>query len=300
MTEIFSFMPEYFMDALIDAFKDSLALVPFLFVIFIFIEVFEQFFSHKINGFVKCAKNVGPIIGTLAAVVPQCGFSVIASTLYIRKFISVGTLLAVYIATSDEAIPILIASPNQFLPMLKIILIKCVMAVLVGYSIDFIFEKIFKQKQEHPTVDAEIEDDEKGCCGHAIKERKRIKYLLHPFLHTVRIFLFIFVVCLILNCLFEQFGLENIQNHMMQNSSVQPIITGAIGLIPNCAISVIITTMFINGVISLGSTVAGLSSSAGLGLLVLIRKNPSFKNTLFIIGTLFAVSAIAGILIQLI
>lgn len=299
MTEFLSFMPIYFVDAFTDAMKDSIALVPFLFVIFIFIEVFEQFFSHRISNFVKYAKNIGPIIGTLVAVVPQCGFSVIASTLYIRKFISAGTLLAVYIATSDEAIPILIASPNQIIPMLQIIGIKCILAVLTGYSLDFILEKIFNQKQEYSASEIDTDDDEKGCCGHSLKEKKRVKYLLHPFLHTVRIFLFIFVVCLILNCLFEQFGLENIQTHMLQNSIFQPVITGAIGLIPNCAISVIITTMFINGVISLGSAVSGLSSSAGLGLLVLIRKNSDIKNTLFLIALLFAVSVTAGIIIQL-
>ena len=301
--DFLSFMPEYFMDALIDAFKDSVNLVPFLFIIFVFIEVFEQFFSHKINTFLKFSKGIGPVIGTLAAVVPQCGFSVIASTLYIRKFISTGTLLAVYIATSDEAIPILIADHSQLIPMLKIILIKCVMALIAGYSVDFVLSKtVFKNKQEsiaNIQNNDNILEDEKGCCGHSIKEKKRVKYLLHPFLHTVRIFGFIFLVCLILNCLFEQFGLENIQSHMLQNSLWQPVITGTIGLVPNCAISVLITTMFINGIISLGSTVAGLSSSAGLGLLVLIRKNPSFKNTMFIISTLFLVSVFAGILIQI-
>ena len=299
-----SFFPEYFNDAFIDAVKDSVSLIPFLFVIFVFIEVFEQFFSHKINAFLRFSKGIGPIIGTLAAIVPQCGFSVIASTLYIRRFISVGTLLAVYIATSDEAIPILLADHSQLIPMLKIILIKCVMALIVGYSVDFILSKtILKDKKdEKPMIIEEHDhllDNEKGCCGHAIKEKKRVKYLLHPLLHTLRIWAFIFVVCLTLNCLFEHFGLENIQNHMLQNSPIQPIITGIIGLIPNCAISVLITTMFINGVISLGSTVAGLSSSAGLGLLVLIRRNKSIKNTLFVIGTLLTVSIVAGILIQL-
>ena len=297
-------LPTYFMDALTDAFKDSVSLVPFLFVIFVFIEVFEQFFANKINTFLRFSKGIGPIIGTLAAVVPQCGFSVIASTLYIRKFISVGTLLAVYIATSDEAVPILLASPNQLFPMLKIIFIKCLLALIVGYSVDFILSKtLLKDRENKITVTEEEEhllEHEKGCCGHSIKEKKRVKYLLHPFLHTIRIFGFIFVVCLILNCLLEQFGLENIQNHMLQNSPLQPVITGAVGLIPNCAISVIITTMFINGIISLGSAISGLSSSAGLGLLVLIRKNPDIKNTLFIIGTLFAVSVLAGILIQIV
>ena len=118
-------------------------------------------------------------------------------------------------------------------------------------------------------------------------------------MHTAHIWVFIFAVCLILNWLFEKFGIENIQNYMLQNSILQPVITGIVGLIPNCAVSVVITMMFINGVITLGSTISGLSSSAGLGLLVLIQKNENKKNTLFIISALVVVSIIAGIIVQL-
>lgn len=292
MFNFFGNLPEY----LIDALKDSLNLIPFLFVIFLFIEIFEYYFSHKIKDFFKCSKGIGPLVGALAAIIPQCGFSVIISTLYIRKFVSVGTLLAVYIATSDEAIPILMASPNQMHSMLKIILVKCVLAIIVGYLADFIVAKI-PHTQDSAIVE-EI-DDEKGCCGHDIVEKKMTRFILHPFKHTIHIFVFIFFVCLALNYLFTTFGMQNIQHHMLQNSIFQPIITSIIGLIPNCAISIIITVMFINGVISFGSTTAGLSSSAGLGLLVLVRKNTSWKNTLSIILTLFSVSAFIGILIQL-
>ena len=292
---IINFLPEFVIDAL----KDSLSLVPFLFIIFVLIEVFEGYFSHRIKDFVKFSKGIGPLIGTLAAVIPQCGFSVIASTLYIRRFISIGTLLAVYIATSDEAIPVLLAKPQYYKEMVAIVVIKCIMAIIAGYSIDFVYEKIFKKKQELSEEEADISDDQKGCCGHCIKERKRDRFIFHPLKHTAHIWIFIFAVCLILNWLFEKFGIENIQNYMLQNSILQPVITGIVGLIPNCAISVIITMMFINGVITLGSTISGLSSSAGLGLLVLIQKNENKKNTLFIISVLLAVSIITGIIVQL-
>ena len=293
---ILKLLPEFLLDAL----KDSLSLIPFLFVIFVLIEVFEHYFSHKIKDFVKYSRTIGPLIGTLAAVVPQCGFSVIASTLYIRKFISVGTLLAVYIATSDEAIPVLLAKPQYYKQMLAIVLIKCLLALITGYGIDFIYEKVFAKKQELSQDDADIEENQKGCCGHTIKERKRDRFIFHPLLHTAHIWVFIFIVCLILNWLFAKFGLENIQNYMMQNSILQPIITGFVGLIPNCAVSVTITMMFINGVITLGSTISGLSSSAGLGLLVLIQKNENKKNTFMIITALLLISIIAGIAVQLI
>ena len=292
-------LPEF----LVDAIKDSVMLIPFLFFIFVFIELFEQFFANKIETLVKCSKSIGPVVGALVAIVPQCGFSVIASSLYIRKFITVGTLLAVYIATSDEAIPILLANPSQYGAMIKLVLIKCILAIIAGYFVDLIiskfFPKLYEEKPLQNTNTEETEDDEKGCCGHKIKERKRVRFFFHPLKHTLHIFLFIFTVCLTLNYLFETFGIENIQHYMLQNSILQPIITGIIGLIPNCAVSVIITGMFIKGVITLGSAVSGLSSSAGLGLLILIQKNNNFKNTLFIISTLLAVSIITGIFIQI-
>ncbi len=291
-----SSLPEFFVDAV----KDSISLIPFLFIIFVFIELFEQFFAHKIETIVKCSKGVGPVLGALVAIVPQCGFSVIASSLYIRRFISVGTLLAVYIATSDEAIPILLANPSQYGSMIKLILIKCVLAIIVGYSIDLLISKFFpKFTEEKPVEIPNIDDDQKGCCGHHIKEKKRVRFFFHPLKHTLHIFLFIFGVCLILNFLFEKFGIENIQHYMLQDSVFQPFVTGALGLIPNCAVSVVITSMFIKGVITLGSAVSGLSSSAGLGLLVLIQKNKSIKNTVFIISALFTISVIAGVVIQI-
>lgn len=296
MFDFLNGVPEYFIDAL----KDSASLIPFLFIIFVFIELFEQFFSHKIKDIVKYSSDFGPIIGAIVAIVPQCGFSVIASSLYIRRFISAGTLLAVYIATSDEAIPILMTNPSQYGFMTKLILIKCILAIVTGYSTDFILSKFFpKLYEEKPVGTPDIEENEKGCCGHSLKERKRVRFFFHPLKHTLHIFLFIFVVCLVLNYLFETLGAENIQIHMLQNSLYQPIITGAIGLVPNCAVSVIITSMFIKGVITFGSAVSGLSSSAGLGLLVLIQKNTNFKNTAFIITTLFLAGVIAGILVQL-
>ena len=291
-------LPEF----LVDAIKDSVTLIPFLFFIFVFIELFEQFFAHKIETLVKYSKGIGPIVGALVAIVPQCGFSVIASSLYIRRFISVGTLLAVYIATSDEAIPILLANPSQYGAMIKLVLIKCVLAVIAGYFIDLIISKFFPKLYEKTSLEnadtEETQEDEKGCCGHKIKERKRVRFFFHPLNHTLHIFLFIFAVCLTLNYLFKTFGIENIQHYMLQDSVFQPVITGVIGLIPNCAVSVIITSMFIKGVITLGSAVSGLSSSAGLGLLVLIQKNNNLKNTLFIISTLLLISIFAGVIIQ--
>lgn len=280
-------------DFIKDALIDSINLVPFLFIIFFFIELFEIYFSKKIKHLSEHSKISGPFLGALTAIVPQCGFSVIASTLYVRKLITRGTLIAVYISTSDEAIPVLLAHPEMIKTILPILGTKFLMAIITGYTVD----AIFKTNTEAQEEDLEIE--EHGCCKHEISNdrfKKRI-LILHPLKHTINIFLFIFLVTLILN-----FILMKTEGHLEQvflyQSPIQPIVSALIGLIPNCAISVLITMLYIEHAISFGSVIAGLSSSAGLGLIILLKKNETVKDTLSIIGILVLVSSIAGIALQ--
>ena len=133
MENLLSFLPDFVQDAVID----SVSLIPFLFVVFVFIELFENYFAKKIIWLLKYSEKIGPVIGALFAIIPQCGFSIVASLLYVKKFISIGTLLAVYIATSDEAIPILLAKPNEFMTVAHIIVLKLILAIMVGYLTDF-------------------------------------------------------------------------------------------------------------------------------------------------------------------
>lgn len=281
---------DFFKDALID----SINLLPFLFVIFFFIELFEIYFSKKINHLSHHSKFSGPVIGALTAIVPQCGFSVIASTLYVNKLITRGTLIAVYISTSDEAIPVLLSHPEMIKTILPILGIKFLLAVLTGYSVDFIFKPSTDKKEE------EIEIEEQGCCKHKITNdrfKKRV-LILHPLKHTANIFVFIFLVTLMLN-----FILLKTQGHIEQaflyNSPLQPVISAIIGLIPNCAISVMITMLYIQHAISFGSVIAGLSSGAGLGLIILMKKNDSLKDTVKIIAILLSVSILTGLILQI-
>lgn len=292
LSQIFQ-VPEFIQDALIDSIK----LIPFLFFIFVLIEIFENYFSKKITVLLKYSQKIGPILGALFAIVPQCGFSIVATLLYIKKFISTGTLIAVYIATSDEAIPILLAEPDKISIIVKIIAIKLILAIVTGYIIDF----LLKSKIKIPVQDNNSDDisHEKGCCNHNISENKITAILYHPIKHTFFIFLFIFAVCIGLNYFFIKVPEEVIEKIMLQNSILQPIVAGIFGLIPNCAVSVLITLMFLKGVLSLGSTVSGLSSGAGLGLLVLLRKNKNHKNTALIISILLFVSIFAGIILQI-
>lgn len=293
LSQIFSQIPEFIQDA----FLDSIKLVPFLFFIFVLIELFENYFSKKITVLLKFSQKIGPVLGAIFAIVPQCGFSIVASVLFIKKFISTGTLIAVYIATSDEAIPILLAEPDKFTSVIKIVLIKLILAIIAGYLTDF----FLKPTVEKPVASEETSDEighERGCCNHEISENKILSVILHPIKHTFLIFLFILAVCIGLNYFFVSVPEEAIEKIMLQNSILQPVIAGIFGLIPNCAVSVLITMMFLKGAISFGSTIAGLSSGAGLGLLVLLRKNKDRKNTVMIIGILLSVSILAGIIIQ--
>lgn len=281
-------------DFITDAFFDSVNLLPFLFVIFIFIELFEHYFSKKIVSILRYSEKIGPIIGAFFAIVPQCGFSIVASILYVKKFISKGTLIAVYIATSDEAIPILLSDPSKIWLVGKIIVLKFILAIAAGYLTDIIFKSAPIVQNQDINV-----ENEKGCCNHSISGHKIFELILHPIKHTFIIFVFIFAVCIGLNYMFLILPETVIENYMLQGSLLQPIAVGIFGLIPNCAVSVLITMMYLKGVISFGSVMAGLSSGAGLGLLVLLKKNQNLKDTVLIIAILLAISITAGILIQI-
>ncbi|MGN0015147.1 MAG: putative manganese transporter [Candidatus Gastranaerophilaceae bacterium] len=291
LTDLLNRIPEFAADAI----ADSINLLPFLFIIFVFIELFEHYFSKKIVSFLRYSKKIGPVIGAVCAIVPQCGFSIVASVLYVKRFISVGTLIAIYIATSDEAIPIIIAEPSGISEVLKIIAVKLFLAIFAGYLTDF----IFKPKSVLSNDDDIDAINEKGCCNHEISGHKILEILWHPVKHTFIIFLFILAVCLGLNYMFEIVPQTTIEKFLLQDSVLQPVAAGIFGLIPNCAVSVLITMMFLKGAISFGSVISGLSSSAGLGLLVLLRKNSEIKDTVLIISILLTVSIAAGILIQL-
>lgn len=298
LIEPITFLPEWSKDAI----ADIINLVPFLFVVFLIIEVIEQYFTRKKHLFVFYIKKVGPLFGSLFASIPQCGFSVIASTLYVRRILSRGTLLAVYLATSDEAIPVLLTYPSKIYLILPIILIKVIIAVIVGYFVDLLITYKAKEpvpeKNELP-ADVEVEQ-ETGCCHHHLVDASKTKeFWYHPLKHTFNIFLFILIVSLVLAFLISKVGTEeNLAKYCLMNSPIQPFLVSLLGLVPNCAISVMLTLLFVKHTISFGSLIAGLSTSGGLGILVLLTKNKDKKDTAIIIGTLVVVSSIVGLIFQ--
>ncbi len=292
--EPIGFLPDFLKDALID----SLNLVPFLFIMFVFIEWIEIYFTKKRHLFVFFMKKIGPLFGSLFASIPQCGFSVIASTLYSRRILSRGTLLSVYLATSDEAIPILISEPSKAYIVLPILLIKIFVAIVVGYLVDLIFT--YKANDPKPLQKVEEAVEEDGCCHHKLSENSPSKDLwFHPLKHTFNIFIFILIVSIGLGYVLSIAGTEEaLAKYCLIDSPLQPIIASFIGLIPNCAISVMLTLLYLKHTISFGSLIAGLSSSAGLGLLILLTRNNDKKDTAIIVGILIVASSIVGLIIQ--
>ena len=286
-------------DWLCDAVIDSFHILPLLFFVFLLIELIEFFCADKINSFMKNSEKSAPAIGSLAAIIPQCGFSVIASTLYIRKFITKGSLIAIYLATSDEAIPILLAEPSQIHYVLPIIAVKVIIAVCAGYLIDF----VLKDKKYIPIAE-ECDDDcceDEGCCRHSVSRRRKREIIYHPLKHTLNIFVFILIITIILNFLIEVYSHHSILHVIFGKVKIiEPVITSIIGLIPNCAVSIALTMLLIKGSISFGAAIAGLLSNAGLGILILLRHKENIKDTLNIIAILLGISIISGMAIQLI
>lgn len=289
-------MPDWLCDAILDSFH----ILPLLFIVFFIIELIEFFYSEKINSFMKKSEKSAPLIGSLAAIIPQCGFSVIASTLYIRRFITKGTLIGIYLATSDEAIPILLANPTHTHLVVPVVGLKLFIGILAGYLIDF----ILKDKKYIPIVEEADSDDglhaDEGCCHHSVSHRRKRELIYHPLKHTFNIFIFILLITVILNFVLAVYAEHSVLHLLLGKVKVlEPIITAFVGLIPNCAVSIALTMLLIKGSISFGAVMSGLLSNAGLGILVLCRHNENYKDTLKIISILLCISIVSGLLIQI-
>ena len=292
LIEPIEFIPDFLKDALID----SIGLIPFLFLIFVLIEVIERYYAKKRHLFVFWIKKVGPLFGSLFASIPQCGFSVIASTVYTRRLLSRGTLVAVYLATSDEAIPVLLTYPQKAPLILPIIGIKIIVAILIGYIVDWLITYNAKE----PVLEHAHQEDIEGCCHHhLIHATRKRDFWIHPLKHTLNIFVFIFLISVVLAFILSRAGSEEVMaKYCLMNSPLQPFLVSLVGLIPNCAISVMLTMLFVKNTISFGSLIAGLCTSGGLGILVLLRKNGDKKDTLIILGILVLVGTILGLIFQ--
>ena len=279
------------MDILKDAFIDSVKLLPVLFAVYLLIEYFEHKNNNVLHHMFMKSEKSGPLIGGLFGCLPQCGFSVIGSELYARRAVSFGTLAAIFISTSDEAIPILLAEPGMFKSMLMLIVIKLAFAVIFGFLADAVVRQGEKgashrcehEHSEHVHFHGNCEDCEDGILKSAV-------------IHSVKIFVFIFIISLILG-FFMEHSAESF-GFLSRHPFIQPFIAPLIGLVPNCAASVALTELYVNGGISFAALAGGLCSGAGVGLIVLFKLNKNLKENIAVTAFMYAAGVIAGLVLQ--
>jgi Putative, 10TM heavy-metal exporter len=284
-----------------DAFKDTLAMLPWLLGIYIALEILENRSESFIGEKISHRMGAAPLLGALFGCIPQCGFSVIAATLYARRCISLGTLLAVFISTSDEAVPVILAQHDKAPLVLWLLLVKVILATIAGYTIDLIFKKDAPKEPHsaHPPVIPEGGHRHCDCHSHGLEIPRWKTFFLFPLKHTLKVLSFIFAVSLAIGFLVERSGEAGLGRVFFAGTFFQPLLAVFVGLIPNCAASVAITEVYLKGGITFGSAIAGLSASGGLGMLVLLKENKDRRENAFIISLLILISLTAGILLNL-
>lgn len=281
------------LDVILDTLIDSLKILPFLFLSYLFIEYIEHKSSNKLENVLSTSGKYSKLVGSLLGIIPQCGFSAIAANLFSSKVISIGTIVAVFLATSDEAIPIMLTYPERIKEMFAILAIKFVIAVLFGTLVDMIFKSKHTHKEEEKEMHEHIHEMCKDCdCEDSL--------LLSSAKHTFSTFAFLVLISLAISCLIEFIGIEVFERFILSGSIFQPFIASIIGLIPNCAASVLLTKLFIDGSISLGSIIAGLSTGAGVGGIILLKSNKDMKENFKVIGLVYIIGVLCGLLIDVI
>ena len=276
------------LDVILDAVIDTVKLIPFLFLTYLAMEYLEHKTGSKAQRLVQRAGRFGPVIGGLLGVVPQCGFSAAASGLYTGRVITLGTLFAIYLSTSDEMLPILISEQAPIGLIGKILFAKASIGIFAGMLIDFVLRK--KGVEEHEHIHEICEHDHCHCEEGAGVFRSALT-------HTLQISIFILVVTFGLNLILHFVGEDALANLVLNRRILGPALAGLIGLIPNCAGSVAITQLYLEGAMSIGSAMAGLLTGSGVGLLILFRMNPDKKENLKILALLYGIGVLAGILI---
>ena len=296
-------MHEYW-HVILEALIHTAQILPFLFIVYYLIELLEFKGAAKIQKSKMLKGKASPVVGSLVGCIPQCGFSVVSTDLFSKGKLSIGALIAVYIATSDEAIPLMIANPKSIGWMALLLVIKIVLGIAVGYLSIWLFKVLFKNQKlkhdhnEHHHDDEDEHDDHEevvhgGCCKHNV-ETKSFDWV-HPLTHCLKISLFILIINIIFGFITHIWvGETRLINFLSQGKYLQPLLAVLIGLIPNCASSVVLTELFLLNGLSFGALVAGLCVNAGLGLVVLMKQNKNVKVNLFICLMLIIPSLILG------
>ncbi|MBQ9068648.1 MAG: arsenic efflux protein [Eggerthellaceae bacterium] len=277
------------LDILLDAFLDTARLVPFLFVTYLAMEALERAAGDKTAAAIERAGHAGPFVGALLGAFPQCGFSAAAATLYAGRVVTVGTLIAVFLATSDEMIPIMIAERVDPVLIAKIVGVKVVVGMVMGFAIDAVV-RIVRRSASEPLQIHELCEAEHCHC----EEGEGV--LISALRHTLQVTLFIFLVSLALTAFVETVGEEALSTFLVSNPELSVVASAVVGLIPNCAASVVITELYLDGSLGFGACMAGLLVSAGIGLLVLFRTNRRPRENAAIVVLLLAIGVAWGLL----
>lgn len=273
-------------EIIIETLLDTLKLIPFLFVAFLIIELIEHKFNKKTIKIVEKSGKFGPVIGAILGIFPQCGFSVLATNLYTTRIITLGTLIAIYLSTSDEMLPILLSRNASFSLIAKVLLLKLLIGMLCGFIVDILIRKKEEKKDYH------ICEEENCHCDDNI--------LLSSLKHTFNIALFILLINFILNICFEYLGSNYLSKLFLKDSIFGSFVTSLIGLIPNCGASVMITELYLNNAITFGSMIGGLLTGSGVAIVILFRTNKNIKENIKILSLTYSFGVISGIIIDLI
>jgi len=275
-------------DSIIDAFIDTIKIIPYLFVAFLILEFLEHKLSHKNEDFLRKNKKYGPIIGGILGGLPQCGFSTMASSLFSSKVITMGTVVAVFLSTSDEMLPIMVSESVSITSILTIIGFKVLIGIVVGLAVDFIFKKKYEKEHIHDLCSRDHCD-----CEHDGLFKSSLK-------HTIKIAFFILIANVFINLIIFLIGEDVLKQFLEGGNIFTYFISSLIGLIPNCASSVIITELYLSNLISIGTLFSGLLTGSGIGLLLLFKNNDNKLENFTILGIVYFIGVFVGLLVDII
>lgn len=278
------------LDIITDTLLDSVKLLPFLFLTYLAMELLEHKAGGKLLKKISVVDKAGPILGAVFGVVPQCGFSAAASSLFAGRVITVGTLLAIYLSTSDEMLPILISEAVPLPAILKILGTKVLIASVSGFLVELCLHRLLHRADEEMDIHAVCEEEHCHC---------EDGVFLSACKHTLRIFIYILLFSFVLNLLIGLVGENALAGLFLNAPLLGQMAAALVGLIPNCAASVVITGLYVDGMINAGMMMAGLLANAGVGLLVLFRLNKNSRQNIEIICLLYVLAVVWGSFISI-
>lgn len=300
---------EFVLDVVIDALKDTAELIPFLFATYVVISLLDLFASDKTTAAIQRAGHAGPLIGGVLGVVPQCGFSAMGASLYADRIVSLGTFVAVILSTSDEMLPLLLAEHVEVGLLARILVTKAVLGVILGFAIDLVLRAVLGRTSlagvdesdagEEQDEDAEFDPGAYSCdcgCSEPLTRGQTAWWVVvNSAYRTFQVVVFIFVVSVLLNALIALVGEDALASFLSGNAVVATLVSGLVGLVPNCAASVVLTQLYIDGVLGFAPMIAGTLVAGGAGYLVLFRMNGNMRENAAIVGIVYALGVCAGL-----